>query len=310
MNIYDQLKESYTVKNTKNIKKEIINNLVSVGISDAERVISLYPHQLSGGMKQRVMIAMAIACKPKLLIADEPTTSLDVTIQKHVLDLLLELKNKMNMSILFITHDLAVASQISDKIIVMRDGEIIEKANTTNFFKNPKNTYSKSLLDSTHYLKKENKKETNHNDNTLDIKNLRVYFEESKSFFSKQKKFIKAVDDVSIKIKTGSTHAIVGESGSGKTTVAKAVMGLAKITSGSIKIQNKDISNLSSRETINHRKNYQMIFQDPFSSLNPRMRIGAIIKEGLCFLNPEINKKEMDFLLEDVLYKVGMTNDA
>jgi peptide/nickel transport system ATP-binding protein len=310
MNIYDQLKESYTVKNTKNIKKEIINNLVSVGISDAERVISLYPHQLSGGMKQRVMIAMAIACKPKLLIADEPTTSLDVTIQKQVLDLLLELKNKMNMSILFITHDLAVASQISDKIIVMRDGEIIEKANTTNFFKNPKNTYSKSLLDSTHYLKKENKKETNHNDNTLDIKNLRVYFEESKSFFSKQKKFIKAVDDVSIKIKTGSTHAIVGESGSGKTTVAKAVMGLAKITSGSIKIQNKDISNLSSRETINHRKNYQMIFQDPFSSLNPRMRIGAIIKEGLCFLNPEINKKEMDFLLEDVLYKVGMTNDA
>lgn len=310
MNIYDQLKESYTEKNTKNIKKEIINNLVSVGISDAERVISLYPHQLSGGMKQRVMIAMAIACKPKLLIADEPTTSLDVTIQKQVLDLLLELKNKMNMSILFITHDLAVASQISDKIIVMRDGEIIEKANTTSFFKNPKNTYSKSLLDSTHYLKKENKKETNHNDNTLDIKNLRVYFEESKSFFSKQKKFIKAVDDVSIKIKTGSTHAIVGESGSGKTTVAKAVMGLAKITSGSIKIQNKDISNLSSRETINHRKNYQMIFQDPFSSLNPRMRIGAIIKEGLCFLNPEINKKEMDFLLEDVLYKVGMTNDA
>lgn len=310
MNIYDQLKESYTVKNTKNIKKEIINNLVSVGISDAERVISLYPHQLSGGMKQRVMIAMAIACKPKLLIADEPTTSLDVTIQKQVLDLLLELKNKMNMSILFITHDLAVASQISDKIIVMRDGEIIEKANTTSFFKNPKNTYSKSLLDSTHYLKKENKKETNHNNNTLDIKNLRVYFEESKSFFSKQKKFIKAVDDVSIKIKTGSTHAIVGESGSGKTTVAKAVMGLAKITSGSIKIQNKDISNLSSRETINHRKNYQMIFQDPFSSLNPRMRIGAIIKEGLCFLNPEINKKEMDFLLEDVLYKVGMTNDA
>jgi peptide/nickel transport system ATP-binding protein len=310
MNIYDQLKESYTVKNTKNIKKEIINNLVSVGISDAERVISLYPHQLSGGMKQRVMIAMAIACKPKLLIADEPTTSLDVTIQKQVLDLLLELKNKMNMSILFITHDLAVASQISDKIIVMRDGEIIEKANTTSFFKNPKNTYSKSLLDSTHYLKKENKKETNHNDNTLDIKNLRVYFEESKSFFSKQKKFIKAVDDVSIKIKTGSTHAIVGESGSGKTTVAKAVMGLAKITSGSIKIQNKDISNLSSRETINHRKNYQMIFQDPFSSLNPRMRIGTIIKEGLCFLNPEINKKEMDFLLEDVLYKVGMTNDA
>jgi ABC-type oligopeptide transport system ATPase subunit len=165
----------------------------------------------------------------------------------------------------------------------MRDGEIIEKANTKSFFKNPKNTYSKSLLDSTHYLKKENKKETKSNDNTLDIKNLRVYFEESKSFFSKQKKFIKAVDDVSIKIKAGSTHAIVGESGSGKTTVAKAVMGLAKITSGSIKIQNKDISNLSSRETINHRKNYQMIFQDPFFISKSQNENWHDYKRGLMF---------------------------
>ena len=149
MSIRDQLLESYDDYKDKNIDSKIIQNLVSVGINDADRVINLYPHQLSGGMKQRVMIAMAIACKPKLLIADEPTTSLDVTIQKQVLDLLLELKGKLNMAILFITHDLAVASQISDRIIVMKDGSIVENNESKEFFVKPKDEYSKSLLEST-----------------------------------------------------------------------------------------------------------------------------------------------------------------
>ena len=156
MNIYDQLKEAYIDTKISNIKQEIIDNLISVGIEDAKRVINLYPHQLSGGMKQRVMIAMAIACKPKLLIADEPTTSLDVTIQKQVLDLLLELKDKLNMAILFITHDLAVASQISDRIVVMQNGEVVENSDAKKFFTNPENSYSKTLLNSSLYLRKNN----------------------------------------------------------------------------------------------------------------------------------------------------------
>jgi len=171
MNIYDQIKESYHDKKNINLKKEIIKNLKSVGINDAERVVKLYPHQLSGGMKQRVMIAMAIACKPKLLIADEPTTSLDVTIQKQVLDLLSKLRKELNMAILFITHDLAVASQISDKIIVMKDGKILENSGTKDFFNKPKNNYSRSLLNSSRYIKKKNINSSFKSNKVLEIKN-------------------------------------------------------------------------------------------------------------------------------------------
>ena len=183
MNIYDQLKEAYIDIKISNIKQEIIDNLISVGIEDAKRVINLYPHQLSGGMKQRVMIAMAIACKPKLLIADEPTTSLDVTIQKQVLDLLLELKDKLNMAILFITHDLAVASQISDRIVVMQNGEVVENSHAKKFFTNPENSYSKTLLNSSLYLRKTTNIENQDDKNILCIKNLKVYFPERDNLF-------------------------------------------------------------------------------------------------------------------------------
>ena len=310
MNIYDQLKEAYIDMKSVNIKQEIIRNLISVGIKDAERVINLYPHQLSGGMKQRVMIAMAIACKPKLLIADEPTTSLDVTIQKQVLDLLLELSDKLNMAILFITHDLAVASQISDKIVVMQNGHVIENSSAKKFFSNPENSYSKTLLSSSIYLRKTVNIENEHDNNVLSIKNLKVYFPENNNLFGRNKSYVKAVDDISILIKSGSTHAIVGESGSGKTTIAKAIMGLVKPTSGKIEILNKDIFSMSSFDRRYYRKYYQMIFQDPFSSLNPRMRVGAIIKEGLCFLKPEINDFNIDLILKDVLDKVGLKHDS
>ena len=310
MNIYDQLKEAYIDMKSVNIKQEIIRNLISVGIKDAERVINLYPHQLSGGMKQRVMIAMAIACKPKLLIADEPTTSLDVTIQKQVLDLLLELSDKLNMAILFITHDLAVASQISDKIVVMQNGRVIENNSAKKFFSNPENSYSKTLLSSSIYLRKTVNIENEHDNNVLSIKNLKVYFPENNNLFGRNKSYVKAVDDISILIKSGSTHAIVGESGSGKTTIAKAIMGLVKPTSGKIEILNKDIFSMSSFDRRYYRKYYQMIFQDPFSSLNPRMRVGAIIKEGLCFLKPEIKDFDIDSILKDVLDKVGLKHDS
>ena len=310
MSIFEQLRESYPKKNKIDIKKNIISDLVSVGINDADRVINLYPHQLSGGMKQRVMIAMAIACKPKLLIADEPTTSLDVTIQKQVLDLLVELREKLNMAILFITHDLAVASQVSDKIIVLKDGKIIEENNAKEFFKLPKNSYSKSLLESSVYNRQFFNNQFNSENDILSVQNLKVFYQEKKSFFGNNSSLLKAVDDVSLSIKPGMTHAIAGESGSGKTTIAKAIMGLTNITSGKIKICDKDILNMNNSEIRGFRKNYQMIFQDPFSSLNPRMRIGAIIKEGLCFLKPEIDNRTINSILEDVIDKVGLSIDS
>ena len=310
MSITDQLEESYKNENKKDIKNKIIENLISVGINDAERVMSLFPHQLSGGMKQRIMIAMAIACKPKLLIADEPTTSLDVTIQKQVLDLLLKLKDDLNMSILFITHDLAVASQISDRIVVMKSGEIVEDNYSMDFFKNPKNSYSKTLLESSSYTKRNASRENKENQNVLEVNNLKVYFKEKKPFLSKEQPYKKAVDDVSISIEPGVTHAIVGESGSGKTTVAKAIMGLTNITEGNIKILNQDILKMKNNYRSNFRRNYQMIFQDPFSSLNPRMRVGSIIKEGLSFLKPELNNDEVNSSIINAIKSVGLNENS
>ena len=310
MSIADQLEESYKNENKKDIKNKIVENLISVGINDAERVMSLFPHQLSGGMKQRIMIAMAIACKPKLLIADEPTTSLDVTIQKQVLDLLLKLKDDLNMSILFITHDLAVASQISDRIVVMKSGEIVEDNYSMDFFKNPKNSYSKTLLESSSYTKRNASRENKENQNVLEVNNLKVYFKEKKPFLSKEQPYKKAVDDVSISIEPGVTHAIVGESGSGKTTVAKAIMGLTSITEGNIKILNQDILKMKNNYRSNFRRNYQMIFQDPFSSLNPRMRVGSIIKEGLSFLKPELNNDEVNSSIINAIKSVGLNENS
>ena len=310
MSIADQLEESYKNENKKDIKNKIVENLISVGINDAERVMSLFPHQLSGGMKQRIMIAMAIACKPKLLIADEPTTSLDVTIQKQVLDLLLKLKDDLNMSILFITHDLAVASQISDRIVVMKSGEIVEDNYSMDFFKNPKSSYSKTLLESSSYTKRNASRENKENQNVLEVNNLKVYFKEKKPFLSKEQPYKKAVDDVSISIEPGVTHAIVGESGSGKTTVAKAIMGLTNITEGNIKILNQDILKMKNNYRSNFRRNYQMIFQDPFSSLNPRMRVGSIIKEGLSFLKPELNNDEVNSSLINAIKSVGLNENS
>lgn len=310
MSIADQLEESYKNENKKDIKNKIVENLISVGINDAERVMSLFPHQLSGGMKQRIMIAMAIACKPKLLIADEPTTSLDVTIQKQVLDLLLKLKDDLNMSILFITHDLAVASQISDRIVVMKSGEIVEDNYSMDFFKNPKSSYSKTLLESSSYTKRNASRENKENQNVLEVNNLKVYFKEKKPFLSKEKPYKKAVDDVSISIEPGVTHAIVGESGSGKTTVAKAIMGLTSITEGNIKILNQDILKMKNNYRSNFRRNYQMIFQDPFSSLNPRMRVGSIIKEGLSFLKPGLNNDEVNSSIINAIKSVGLNENS
>lgn len=310
MSIADQLEESYKNENKKDIKNKIVENLISVGINDAERVMSLFPHQLSGGMKQRIMIAMAIACKPKLLIADEPTTSLDVTIQKQVLDLLLKLKDDLNMSILFITHDLAVASQISDRIVVMKNGEIVEDNYSIDFFKNPKSSYSKTLLESSSYTRRNASRENKENQNVLEVNNLKVYFKEKKPFLSKEQPYKKAVDDVSISIEPGVTHAIVGESGSGKTTVAKAIMGLTSITEGNIKILNQDILKMKNNYRSNFRRNYQMIFQDPFSSLNPRMRVGSIIKEGLSFLKPDLNNEEVNSSIINAIKSVGLNENS
>jgi len=214
------------------------------------------------------------------------------------------------MAILFITHDLAVASQISDRIIVMKNGSIIENNESSIFFQKPKNLYSKSLLESSCYSRKIDNNLSFSNEDVLNIENLKVYYKEKNSSLSKKKYFVKAVDDISFSIKSGSIHSIVGESGSGKTTIAKAIMGLTHITSGNIKILNQDITSLRGSNKRDFRKFYQMIFQDPFSSLNPRMRVGNIIKEGLCFLKPELNKRESDNIINKVMENVGLNLDS
>ena len=308
--IYDQVKESmYTRnKNNKYYRRKVKSLLLSVGIRHVERVMDSYPHQLSGGMIQRVMIAIAIACKPKLLIADEPTTSLDVTIQNQVLSLLQDLNKKLNMSILFITHNLAVASKISDRILVMKNGKIVEHNTKNKFFKKPKDKYSIKLLESAKYKinKVKNKKISEKNNNALEVKNLKVFFKikEGNSFFNKR--IIKAVNNVSFNINSNTTHAIVGESGSGKSTIARAIMGLDYITSGKIIVLKNNIYNISENELRKFRKNFQMVFQDPYSSLNPRMRIGSIIKEGLLFLKPNLNSCDIDKIIRETLISVGL----
>lgn len=307
MKIYKQINEA--IPKVGDNFQEIKNLLISVGINDYDRVMNSFPHQLSGGMRQRVMIAIAIACKPDLLIADEPTTSLDVTIQKQVLELLKELNKKLHMSILFITHDLAVASSIANKIIVMKDGRIVENKEKNIFFTSPDNNYSKALLSSSK-MRKYNEIDSIKGDVSVNVSKLHVDFPLKKTKLFEPKKYFKAVKNVSFKVMKNQIHAIVGESGSGKSTIARTIMGLENITSGSIKILGYEANSLGANDSRLLRKKYQMVFQDPFSSLNPRMRIGKILGEGLVYLAPELNKDEVYIKTCNVLDKVDLDKDC
>lgn len=327
-----EILETHTNLSEKEIKKEVLRLFEQVKLPDPEVLYNKYPHQISGGQKQRVMIAMAIACKPKILIADEPTTALDVTVQKEIIHLLKNLQKETGMSILFISHDLALISEISQRVLVMFKGEIVEQGKVEQIFHNPQHLYTKALIASRpslnvrlkrlptiqDYLKhKENAEEVT----TVERKNqleklyskkplLRVLNVEKEYVVKTQllqpNKTFKAVNDVSFNIYEGETLGLVGESGCGKSTLGNTILQLDPATKGQIFYKDQDITKLSKKEIKNLRKEIQIIFQDPFASLNPKIAVGEAILEPMKVHKLHKNDAERKEKVYELLEKVGL----
>jgi|TARA_B100000780_G_scaffold84015_1_gene57467 peptide/nickel transport system ATP-binding protein len=345
----DQVLEAIMLhqKLNKNDAKELTIELFKqVQLPDPERIYSTYPHQISGGQKQRVMIAMAMSCQPSVLIADEPTTALDVTVQKTILHLMKDLQQKHEMGIMFITHDLGVIAELADKVVVMYKGKIVEQGNVWEIFTNPQHPYTKGLLacrppldkrytflptvsdfmqidesgkivdnnisveDFTKKLiisestRKQKQEKLFKNEPVLKIKNLKTYFPIRNGFFGGISSHVKAVDDVCFEVYPGETLGLVGESGCGKTTIGRTILRLEEPTSGEMIYKGQDISLMTAEELRLFRKEVQIIFQDPYSSLNPRMTIGNAIMEPMQvhkILKSDVErKKRVEELLERV----------
>ena len=317
MTIGDQIAESLSWHKKlkgKSARARVIELLDAVGISEADRRYGEYPHQFSGGMKQRVMIAMALAGEPELLIADEPSTALDVTIQAQVLELLLKLQKERNMAILFITHDLGVASKMADQVGVMYDGKIVENAPRDQFFKKPEHPYSQELFDALPSKIKRDQEERNQNVDQdksvlLEVKNLDVHFPIRRGFFKKVTGHVRAVNDVSMTLERGQTIAMVGESGSGKTTFGKGILQLIRPTNGSVMFDGVDLAKLSPAELRKRRTDIQIVFQDPYSSMNPRMIVSDIIEEGMIAQKIGKTKKDRIKRVEELLEQVGLEKE-
>jgi microcin C transport system ATP-binding protein len=250
--------------------------------------VKSYPHELSGGQRQRVMIAMALANEPDLLIADEPTTALDVTVQAQVLDLLQKLQKQLGMAMLLITHDLGIVRKMAERVCVMTEGVIVEAGNTAEVFDNPQHAYTRKLLDAE---PRGRPLETAQEQAcVVEAEDLRVHFP-IKGWFGKPRGFVKAVDGVSIRIRRGKTLGVVGESGSGKSTMGLALLRLIK-SQGGIRFCDEPIDTRNTREMRRFRDRMQIVFQDPFASLSPRLTIAQIIEEGLINFRPELGRQE------------------
>jgi peptide/nickel transport system ATP-binding protein len=335
--------------NKKQAKEKTLQLFCEVKLPEPQEIFNKYPHQLSGGQKQRVMIAMALACNPEILIADEPTTALDVTVQKNIIELLKRIREERNMSIIFISHDLGVIGEIADKILVMNKGQIVEQGTAKDIFLNPQNPYTKGLLACRPNPKLQLKKLPTISDFTsekngdflnteiniedlqkrlkvdesdiidkrkllyqqpklLKIEHLSTWFPKNQSFFGQANTFTKAVNDVSFDVYQGETFGLVGESGCGKTTLSRTILKLIKPTSGKIIFDEIDISTLSEKEMRPMRKDIQIIFQDPYSSLNPIKTIGDALIEPLIVHNIlENNQQRKDYII-DLMEKVGLTS--
>lgn len=326
-----------------------------VELPDPERIFRSYPHQLSGGQKQRVMIAMALSCNPSLLIADEPTTALDVTVQKAILKLMSDLKKEINASVIFITHDLGVIAEIADRVIVMYKGEIVEQGSVEAIFSNPQHPYTKGLLacrpplgfrmrrlpvidDFMHIEKSENqgaqvleksvsikemidglkigpdqikmRLDDLHNKSPLlEVKDLQTWFPVQKSFFGRAKSYVKAVDGVSFDVYPGETLGLVGESGCGKTTLGRTILRLTDARAGEVRFEGTNLLDLSQKEMMPLRKDIQIIFQDPYSSLNPRMTIGQAILEPMEVHKLHDNANARKERVIELLETVGMKGE-
>src|SRR5476651_2294455 len=276
--------------------------LTQVGIPDPETRLASYPHQLSGGQRQRVMIAMALANEPDLLIADEPTTALDVTIQAQILSLLKSLQAKYGMALLFITHDLGIVRKVADRVCVMTQGEIVEEGPVAEVFTRPRHAYTKHLLSA------EPKGRPAAADSAapeiLRLDDLKVHFPIKRGVLRRTVGYVKAVDGISLALKEGHTIGLVGESGSGKTTIGLALLRLEK-SEGGIRFDGKDLQALSQREIRPLRRQMQIVFQDPFSSLSPRMTVAEIVGEGL-EVHGIGNESERSRLIDDALREVGL----
>lgn len=325
-------------------KALVLKLFENVRIPDPQRAYEAYPHQLSGGQLQRVMIAMAISCKPKILIADEPTTALDVSVQKSILELLKNLNQENENGTIFITHDLGVIKDVADKIMVMYQGEVVEYGTVSDVFTNPKHPYTKGLIACRPPMDRRyhrlptvsdflSREETLHTDfvNTLiqspadyqlrlskvaqkpillEVNNLSKYYTNTSGFFKRKANVVRAVDDVSFTIRRGECVGLVGESGCGKSTLGKTIMRLEQATSGEIIFDGENLLKLEGETLRKKRKDFQIIFQDPYSSLNPRMTVGDAISEPLSIHKPEWSKSVRKEKVMSLLEKVGLGSDV
>ncbi|HNJ16827.1 MAG TPA: ABC transporter ATP-binding protein [Saprospiraceae bacterium] len=346
----DQVAEGLLIhglESTHSVKDKVLELFKEVGLDDSKRIFDSYPHQLSGGQKQRIMIAMAMACNPSLLIADEPTTALDVTVQKKILEALKELCRNKGMAMLFISHDLNIVKQLADKILVMYKGEIVEQGSTLEVFNHPKHPYTKGLLSCRPPLKTklrilptlsdfignteaEKPYATRLSDNNiitrqehesafkslssvepiLKIKHVTTSFTQAGMFFWNKKKVFKAIQDISFVLYPGEVLGLVGESGSGKSTLGRTICRLLDSESGSVTYRNIELANMPENEFRVFRKNIQIIFQDPYASLNPSMKAGDAILEPMIVHKLCANKQERIEKVYSLLESVGLPAES
>lgn len=278
-----------------------------VGLGGMKDRLDAYPHELSGGQRQRVMIAMALANNPELLIADEPTTALDVTVQAQILDLLNDLKKRLNMALLLITHDLSIVQKMADYVCVMQKGKIVEQKSARELFANPQHEYTRMLLSA----QPKGAAASTKTDAPVILRgnDIKIYFPKTKTFFGKTKDWVKAVDGIDVAVRRGQTLGVVGESGSGKTTLG---LGLLRLTNsqGDIAFEGQNISRYTRAQMRPLREDMQIVFQDPFSSLSPRMSVGAIIGEGLLVHRRNFSKAQREEMVVEALQKVKMDPDT
>jgi len=305
----------HTKMSKHEIKERCIEMLDSVGISKPHERYDGYSFELSGGMRQRVMIASALLTNPKLLIADEPTTALDVTVQEKILDLILDVKDRFKMSVIMITHDLGVVARTCDRVLVMKDGELQESGDTESIFYSPNAAYTKELLEKSKEINLDDQQKYTERQETS-IKNSLVKSTKAKVSFTLPKKtlfesnnVLTAVNEISMETLDGEVLGIVGESGSGKSTLAKTILGLQKLTSGQVEVFGERLTEINKKELKEIRKKMQVVFQDPFSSLNPRMTVFEILKEPLDSFFPSMTKESAQKDIEDGLMEVGLTPD-
>jgi microcin C transport system ATP-binding protein len=284
-------------------RKRIVEMLAQVGIPDPQTRLKSYPHQLSGGQRQRVMIAMALANEPDLLIADEPTTALDVTVQAQIIALLKDLKQRLGMSLLFITHDLGIVRKIADRICVMKEGKIVEHGTVERVFTAPEHPYTRALL----AAEPKPDPASPHPDApvVLEANDIKVWFPIERGLMRKVVGHIKAVDGVSIQLRQGETLGVVGESGSGKSTLGRAILRLIS-SEGTVAFMGNPLQGLRFKEMRPFRRNMQIVFQDPYGSLSPRMSVAEIIREGLTVHHPAMSGRERDRRVIQALCDVGL----